>query len=189
MSDSLSNAGVNRQAQIQQIHAPFIHAMVKACQNDEEKKAFSLQINTLKQQGWPDLAKVCEQILAGERGDQLLSGLDEEDTAIVSGILAGIQNPTTLPKLDAQADGSAAAPGLASIIHAAASGDTGALHALSVMAEQMSQTGGAMAEIASVLRRLVNGERDLDQLSEKMGANSESLLVAIVNELGKLDAH
>ena len=54
------------------------------------------------------------------------------------------------------------------------------------MAQQMSQTGGAMAEIASVMRPLVNGERDLKVLSRKMRKESRDLLIGILNELGKL---
>ena len=57
------------------------------------------------------------------------------------------------------------------------------------MSEQMSQTGGPMAEIASVMRRLVNGERNLDQLADKLSPKSQTLLVDIISELGKLEAH
>jgi len=178
-----------RSTQIQQMHAPFIHAMVKACQNEQEKQVFQPQIKVLVEQGWQSLAKISQRILDGERSDSLLNTLDEEDTAIISGILAGIQNPSTLPDMAADGKASDAAPGLASIIHAAASGDTGALHALSIMSEQMSQTGGPMAEIASIIRRLVNGERDLDQLADKLTTKSRELLIGIITELGKLELH
>ncbi len=175
--------------QIRQAHAPFIHAMVKAAQNAEERQAFMPQINVLKQQGWNQLATACERILGGKSGETVLAGLDEEDNVIVSAILAGIQNPQTLPDLNAEPHASDAAPALASIIHAAASGDTSALHALSMMAEQMSQAGGPMAEIAGILRRLVNGERDANQLAEKLSPGSEQLLIGILAELGKLEPH
>lgn len=178
-----------RSEQIRQMHAPFIHAMVKACQNEEEKRQFQPQIQTLLEQGWEALAKASQRLLNGERNASLLMGLDEDDQAIVGGILEGIQNPATLPDLNAEAKASDAAPGLASIIHAAGSGDTGALHALSIMSEQMSQTGGSMAELASIMRRLVNGERDLDQLAEKLSPKSESLLIGIINHLGTLERH
>lgn len=177
---------LEKREQIRQMHAPFIHAMVQACQNQQARQAFLPQIKTLHDQGWPGLAKVAQKLLDGSRQETLLHGLDEEDVIIVSSILDGIQNPNTLPNPQAQTKASDAAPGLASIIHAAATGDTAALNSISVMAEQMSQTGGAMAEIAGVIRKLVNGERDVDQLSQNMGTKSRDLLVAIVNELGKL---
>ena len=184
----MTDISKERTEQIRQMHAPFIHAMVKACQNEEEKRGFQPQIKTLRDQGWDELANICQKILDGDRSAHLLSGLDEEDQAIIGGILAGIQNPSALPKLNAQAKAGDAAPALASIIKAA-SGDTGALHSLSLMSEQMSQTGGPMAEIASVMRRLVNGERDLDQLADKLSPKSQALLVDIISELGKLEQH
>ncbi len=179
---------IEKREQIRQMHAPFIHAMVKACQNEQERLAFEPQIKVLQQQGWDKLAIVAQRLMNGERGETLLNDLDEEDSVIISSILEGIQNPDTLPDINAKADAANAAPGLASIIHAASSGDTGALNALSLMAEQMSKTGGAMAEIAGAMKKLVDGERNFDILSKKMRGESKDLLIAILNELGKLAA-
>ena len=170
------------------MHAPFIHALVKACQNEQERLAFEPQIKVLQEQGWDQLSVVAQRILNGDRSETMLHGLDDEDTIIVSAVLDGIQNPNTLPDLNARPKATDAAPGLASIIHAAASGDASALNALSVMAQQMTQTGGAMAEIAGAMRQLVNGERDFDVLSKKMRQESKDLLIGILNELGKLSA-
>lgn len=177
---------IEKHEQIRQMHGPFIHAMVKACQNEQERLAFEPQIKVLQQQGWDKLALVAQRLLNGERSEAILHGLDDEDVIIVSSILDGIRNPNTLPDLNAQAKASDAAPGLASIIHAAGSGDSGALNALSIMAEQMSQTGGAMAEIAGAMKRLVDGERDFDVLAKKMRGESKDLLIGILNELGKI---
>ena len=179
---------IEKRDQIRQMHTPFIHAMVKACQNPQERLAFEPQIKVLQEQGWDQLALVAQQLLNGERSETLLKGLDEEDIIIITAVLEGIQNPNTLPDVNAQPKAADAAPGLASIVHAAGTGDAGALNALSVMAEQMSQTGGAMAEIAGAMRSLVNGERDFDKLSKKMRGESKDLLIAILNELGKLTA-
>ncbi|MEE9448094.1 MAG: hypothetical protein V3V09_09045 [Arenicellales bacterium] len=177
---------IEKREQIRLMHAPFIHAMAKACSNEQARLAFEPQIKVLQKEGWNDLAVVAQRMLNGERSETLLHGLDDEDVIIVSAILDGIQNPNTLPDIKAQGQASDAAPGLASIIHAAGSGDAGALNALSIMAEQMSQTGGAMAEIAGAIKRLVDGERDFDVLSKKMRGDSKDLLIGILNELGKL---
>lgn len=168
------------------MHAPFILAMVKACQNEQERLGFEPQIKVLQEQGWEQLALVAQRLLNGERSETLLHGLDEDDVIIVTSVLDGIKNPNTLPDPNVKPKAADAAPGLASIIHASSQGDAGALNALSLMAEQMSQTGGSMAEIAGAMRSLVNGERDLEVLSKKMRAESRDLLVAILNELGKL---
>lgn len=179
---------IEKREQVRQMHAAFIHALVKACQNAQERLSFEPQIKVLQDQGWDQLAIIAQRILNGDRSESMLHGLDEEDMIIASAVLDGIQNPNTLPDLNAKPRAADAAPGLASIIHAAGSGDAGALNALSVMAQQMSQTGGAMAEIAGAMRPLVNGERDLKVLSRKMRKESRDLLIAILNELGKLTA-
>ncbi len=177
---------IEKRDQVRQMHAPFIHAMVKACQNEQERLAFAPQIKVLQDQGWEQLALIAQRLLNGERSENLLKALDEEDAIIITAVLDGIQNPNTLPDLNAKPKAADAAPGLASIIHASSMGDAGALNALSLMAEQMSQTGGAMAEIAGALRSLVNGERNLEVLSKKMRGESRELLIAILNELGKI---
>ena len=120
---------IEKREQVRQMHAPFIHALVKACQNEQERLAFEPQIKVLQQQGWDQLAVVAQRILNGDRSETLLHELDEEDTIIITSVLDGIRNPNTLPDLNARPKASDAAPGLASIIHAAASGDAGALNA------------------------------------------------------------
>jgi hypothetical protein len=72
------------------------------------------------------------------------------------------------------------------MIHAAASGDVQALHLLSGMAEQMQSLGGDMARLAGAFRPLMNGERDPDQLCRGMSAHGEGLMLAILEELGRL---
>jgi hypothetical protein len=57
------------------------------------------------------------------------------------------------------------------------------------MAEQMTAAGGSMAKLGGIIRRLVNGERNADELSKGMDAKTESLLLSILEELGKLEAH
>jgi hypothetical protein len=46
-----------------------------------------------------------------------------------------------------------------------------------------------MARLAGSLRPLVQGERDADKLTEGMSAEGEKLVLAILEELGKLDRH
>ena len=79
-----------------------------------------------------------------------------------------------------------AAPGLAAMIRASASGDAQALQLLANMAEQMSGAGGDMAKLAAIMRRLVNGERDADQLVAGMGPLGRELLISLLDELAKL---
>jgi hypothetical protein len=60
---------------------------------------------------------------------------------------------------------------------------------LGTMAEQMSRAGGDMASLSAVIKDMIDGERSIDKLCTRMGAQGESLITQIVGELGKLDTH
>ena len=78
---------------------------------------------------------------------------------------------------------------LASLINEASHGDTNALAMLGTMAEQMSQTRGDMAQFSTLIKPLIDGERDADKLCEMIGAQGESLVTSILDELSKLEIH
>lgn len=175
--------------QIRQVHARFIHAVVRAVDDPDMRAELEQALAIAEDNGWTEAVQAVRLILAGRRDAEMLSGLDEEDHAIVSGILEGLQNPANLPDPAATADPSFAAPGLASMITLAARGDVQGLQAISLMAEQMTAAGGEMAQVAGKFRALVNGVRDADQLTQRMSSRSRSLMLSILEELGKLDAH
>lgn len=177
-----------REAQILQMHAPLIVMTAQVCLGALPRQELDNVLVKLERMDQL-LVAVIRRVLAGEREESLLNGLDEDDRVIVSAILLGIQDPATLPDPSQQADPVTAAPGLAAIIHAAAHGDVQALQIISEMAEQMTAAGGEMARTGGVMRKLVDGERDVDVLSEGMGAQGASLMKSLVEELGKLAGH
>jgi hypothetical protein len=179
----------DKHQQIVQAHAALIVGVVQAVQNPHLRPQLDEPLRVSEQNGWVALVGAIRKILAGSRDASLMNGLDEEDTVIVQAILRGLQDPSTLPDPAQNADPSMAAPGLAHMIHQAAHGNADALQMLSHMAEQMTQAGGDMARLGGIMRRLVNGERDGDALRKGMGAQGESLLNSILEELGKLEAH
>ena len=172
--------------QIRQAHAGLIHRAVAAVTNPEARQQLEGVLQISEQNGWGALVARIRRVLAGERDEQLLNGLDEEDRVIVAAVLEGLRDPRTLPPVQATGNPALAAPGLARMIHAAASGDVQSLHLLSGMAEQMSALGGDMGRLAGALRPLMNGERDPDVLARGMTAQGEGLLLAILEELGRL---
>lgn len=174
--------------QIIKAHAALIYSVAHACHNKIPPAQLESMLQFVSQQGWTQLVAVIRKILAGSRDVSLLNSLDEEDRIIGEAILRGIQDPSTLPDPNAPADPTLAAPGLAAMIHAAAS-EPNALKALSLMAEQMVQIGGDMARLGGVMGRLVHGERDPELLSKGMGKLGRSLVLAILDELAKLVAH
>ncbi|HKK14808.1 MAG TPA: hypothetical protein VKA14_09125 [Gammaproteobacteria bacterium] len=176
--------------QILQSHAGLIHRVVLGCKNREMVPDLEDVLGMAEKNGWTDLVATVRKILAGDRDQALLRPLDEEDRIIVESILQGLQDPSTLPDLDAQADATMAAPGIASLVHAARTGNTEALQLIANMASQMLQAGGDMARLAAAVRPLVMGERDPNKLCEGMTTpEGEKLMQDVLAELAKLEAH
>lgn len=171
--------------QVRRMHAPFIHAVVGALRDRSRLPELMQTLAEAEQQGWAGLAAALRQVVDGKRDATVKLGLDEEDRVIVDTVLLGLENPASLPPLEQKPDGRAAAPGLAAMIDASARGDAKAFAVLAEMAEQMVRAGGDMARLGGIMRRLVNGERDADQLMKGMGPLGRQLLLDILGELGK----
>ncbi|WP_078121682.1 hypothetical protein [Thiosocius teredinicola] len=178
----------DREAQIVQTHAPFICQVVQLIQGGDKPQLDSV-LKTAAENGWDALVGAVRQIAAGRRDDSVCQGLDDEDRAIAEAILRGLQDPATLPDPAKKADPTLAAPGLAHMIHSAATGNPQALALISQMAEQMSKVGGDMSRVAGAIRPMINGERDPDRLCANMDARGQQLVLQILDELGKLDLH
>ena len=176
-----------REQQIVQTHATLIVAAVQAAQAGFIDPEFEQALQVSTQNGWTELVAVIRRIIGGARDAAMLRSLDEEDATIAQAILRGIQDPTTLPDPNASADASMAAPGLAMLIHGARTGQPQALQMLAGMAEQMVAAGGDFARLGGVMKKLVDGERDIDKLAAGMGSQGQSLLNSIIEELAKLE--
>ena len=179
----------DRKEQIRLVHADFIRQVAETCQDPERRTDFETLLRTAGENGWTDLVRAVRKIALGARGTDVFAGLDEEDQVIAEAILHGLQDPSTLPDPKARPDPALAAPGLAHMIHAAATGNAQALMLIGNMAEQMSKVGGSMGRLAGIIRPLINGERDPDRLSKGMDAKGEKLVLDILSELGRLEAH
>ncbi|MGF1643755.1 MAG: hypothetical protein ACFCUJ_08915 [Thiotrichales bacterium] len=177
------------QSQIIATHAALIVAVVDAVQKREVPEELTAALRTSESNGWVQLVAAIRRILGGARQPDLLIGLDAEDSAIIDAILRGIQNPATLPNPNAVGDPTMAAPGLAQILHAARGGQPHALSMAATLAEQMTQAGGDMARIGGAIRRLIDGERDLNTLDRGLSASGRSLLHSILEELARLESH
>ncbi len=178
-----------RQEQIILAHAELIVAVVKAVHNSALLPHLEESLEVTMRNGWTRLVAAIREILKGQRDQSMLQGLDEEDTTIVEAILRGIQNPASLPDTNRQADPMLAAPGLAVMINEAGKGGVEALQLLANMAEQMLKVCGDMGKLGGLMKRLVDGERDANKLCEGMSVQGESLVLSILEELGKLETH
>ena len=176
----------DQEEQIRQSHAVLIHQVVHACQNETAKQQLKPMLDMATQQNWHELVDAINKIVDGQRGEELLNKLDDEDKVIIKSILLGLQNPDSLPDVNQQADPTMAAPGLAKMINAARRGDAQALQAASLMADQMTNTHGDMRQLGGIMKRLIDGERDAESLTKKMSANGKQLVMQLLDELNKL---
>ncbi len=179
----------DKQQQILIAHAGLIHRVVKAVANRAQVPDLDQVLFQAEQNDWHALVKAIRRILKGERNLSAFPDLDEEDRIIIEAILLGIQNPDTLPSLDANYDPNLAAPGIASMVHTVRRGNVDALQLVSNMAVQMNQAGGDMARLAAIMRPLIEGERDPDKLCEGFSEAGQKLVLNILAELARLEAH
>lgn len=178
---------MDKREQILAVHAAFINQVVIAGPNPDRKDEFERLMAIALEHGWTELVGTIRQIFnQGRRDIELLNTLDEEDQVIIEAILLGLQDPSTLPDPNAKPDPAMAAPGLASMIHAAGSGNTQALQIIAEMADQMSKVAGPMAQLAAVIRPLINGERDPDLLCKRLDSNTEAIVLGILDELKQI---
>ncbi|MHB8624507.1 MAG: hypothetical protein ACYC9J_07870 [Sulfuricaulis sp.] len=167
-------------------HAGLVHAVVKSCHNRDLLPELEQILKLSEANGWTQLVAAIRRILGGQRETSVLQNLDEEDRVIAEAILRGLQNPETLPDLNAAPDPEHAAPGLASMIAATRQGNVEALKALADMATQMRQAGGDMARLASALSQMEQGEDDIEKLSRGMAPPGQKLVQLIIEELRNL---
>ncbi len=172
--------------QIRQTHAALINQVARACQNRDAAQELEPALREASKNGWTNLVGAIRSLLAGRRDTAILNGLDDEDRIIVEAILMGLQDPSTLPDPHVKPDPAAAAPGLASIIHAARRGEVGALAQLGQMAEMMQRAGGDMARLGGCLRGLVDGEGDFERQRRGMDPATENLLRRVMEELERM---
>jgi len=175
--------------QILQSHAGLIHRVVLHCNNPGSIPDLEEVLRQAQENDWTQLVTVIRDIMAGRRDESVMLGLDDEDRVIVEAILKGLQDPSTLPDLEADFDSGMAAPGIASLIHASRRGNAHALQLVATMAKQMLAAGGDMGILAGRIRPLVEGERDADKLTQGMNVQGQELVFSILTELGKLAIH
>lgn len=179
----------DKQQQIISTHAAFICQVVEFAGNVDRHAELETLFRTARDAGWQRLVRVLEAVVKGDRDLNMLSGLDDEDKVIAEAVIRGLQDPNTLPDPNQKPDPTMAAPGLAHMIHAAATGNAQALILVGNMADQMQKAGGDMGKLAGRIRPMINGERRAEELCKGMSAKGEQLILGILHELGKLGLH
>ena len=175
--------------QILSSHTGLIHRVVMHCNNPGSVPDMEQVLQMATENDWTTLVTVIRDIMSGNRDESILLVLDEEDRVIAESILQGLQDPNTLPPLETDINSDMAAPGIAGLVHASRNGNAQALQIVGNMAKQMLAAGGDMGILAGRIRPLVEGERDVEKLSENMTGKGQKLMLEIVEELLKLEAN
>ena len=175
-----------KDAKIIKENAELIHRTVLAVAAEKYIPDLEAVLIQAESNGWVDLVKAIRKILGGERDILQITGLDGEDRAIVSAILEGIKDPSSLPDLTNVIDPAVAGPSMANMIHDAAAGDLEAQKAIEALGEKMAGTNGDFSRIPNTINLMVAGERQEDVLCKDMGAAGTSLIQAILEELKKI---
>ena len=165
----------------------LIHRTVMAVAASEYIPDLEKILEKAELNGWTNLVAAIRGILEGERDISQLGTLDHEDSTIVSAILRGIDDPSSLPDLTHVIDPAVAAPSMAAMIHAAAGGNPEAKEAIEAIGRQMVGTNDDFSRIPQVVNRIVIGERRKEVLIEGLGSAGTSLIQAILDELEKLE--
>ena len=182
-------SSTDHEEQILQTHAGLIHRIVMHCNHPGSAPDLEQVLKQAEKNDWQQLVTAIRSVMSGTRDESVLAGLDDEDRVIVKSILRGLQDPKNLPELQTEFDSGMAAPGIAGLVHAARGNNAQALQIIGSMAKQMLAAGGDMGILAGRIRPLVEGERDPDKLTEKMGEKGQKLMLEIIEELLKLEAN
>jgi hypothetical protein len=157
---------------------PVISSIVAAYGGDEDAMTPLLAFldEQATTQDWAALVSVLRRILDGERGEDLLDGLDPIDTAITREMLRRLTGTTLLvPSINEQWH-----PIVTEIV-AAASGQREISAEFSLRLDQLADTSD-WAALVTVLRRILAGERDPDRLTADL-RSLDDVDSAIVEEV------
>ena len=173
--------------EILQSNAGLIHRVVMHCNNPDSVPDLEQILHQAEQNDWTQLVAAIRAVMSGDRDEEVLVGLDEEDAVVIKAILDGIESAQTLPDLQGDFNSELAAPGIASLIQVSAAGGAHALQIVTSMASQLLQQGGDMATLAGRIHPLIQGERDADKLCAGMSGNGLKLMQDILAELQKIE--
>jgi hypothetical protein len=131
---------------------------------------------------WANLAAALRRVVAGDRDpNQLTTGLDPIDTAIVTRALDALAGHITLDPAPAGDTEDLWAPVIAATV-AAARGDQPAADTLTPLLDDMAASTD-WANLAAALRRIIAGERDPDRLLTGLDHTDTAIAATILTQL------
>lgn len=173
----------NPSSQICVTHQALIAAMVEALDENSNEETARQLITQYREDGWINLANQLENWLHG--AEPSTAALDEEDQQILEGIRHTQADPAWLSTRAGQAR-IEAAESLARLIVSATWGDPAALELLSNLREAATEDG-IEGSLAHAFIAMVEGERDIGQLTQRYPGAESTLLRAIMERVCSLE--
>ncbi len=173
--------------EILQDHSTLIHRVVMHCNEPGSVADLEQALQLAEENDWQKLVATIRNIMSGNRDRSLLQDLDEEEKIIIETILKGIENPGTLPPVNADLNSAMAAPGIASLIQASMLGNAESTNIINSLTTQMLNTGTEYAAIAVSIKKMIEGERNLEILIENISEQGHKLMTDILTELKTLE--
>ncbi len=175
--------------EVLQAHASLIHRVVIHCNEPASVPDLAAILQQAEDNDWKQLVTTIRSIMNGNRDNAILQELDKEQTIIISSILHGLEDPSTLPALQADFQSSnLTTTGIANLVYASREGSAHSLSILANLAKQMLEIGGDFEIMASHIRPMIEGERDLAKLTENMTGKGQKMMVEILAALATLEA-
>ena len=177
----------NFKEEVLQAHAGLIHRVVMHCDEPGSAPDLAEILQQAEDSDWKQLVATIRSIMSGNRDDSILQALDEEETIIIDSILRGLEDPSTLPALQADFQSNLSTIGIANLIHASCEGSAHSLNIIANLARQMLEIGGDFEIMAGHIRPMIEGERDPAKLTENMTEKGRKMMMEILAELAKLE--
>ncbi len=170
--------------------APVLLGVAKASRGEAlDASTVELLERLEAEPAWANVASAIWRVLAGERDESLVEGLDFVDRYLVERLLKGVDDPETLeekaePPAGRQAMGVPFSQGMAAV-HAAASGNEQANAAAEAFVKALAadKNPRPMKDLATVLQRILAGERDpalVEGLPDEVAKSVSALLQELV---------
>ncbi len=174
--------------EILQAHAGLIHRVVMHCNKPGSVPDLTAILQQAESSDWKRLVTTIRGIMNDDNRDtSILQELDEDETIIISSILSGLEDPSTLPALQPDFQSNLSTTGIANLIHASSEGSAHSLNIIANLARQMLELGGDFEIMAGHISPMIEGERDLARLTKNMTEKGQKMMAEILAELTKLE--
>ncbi|OYY74653.1 MAG: hypothetical protein B7Y40_03485 [Gammaproteobacteria bacterium 28-57-27] len=184
-----SNTMTPLQQQIAAAHLELIQLTLAAAHDPHAQAQLIILLDTMHGDGWQALSHAVQTRLGLSTQEHTACALDDEDRSILELIEHAQQQPAAFQEFAQQAAAhnlQHTAQALAALIYAATQGEREALETLAEL-HQAADTPAALATSAALIH-IVEGERQIDVLSQMLPEEQAQLIQMVLTALHEIEA-